>query len=84
MKIHELKCIAPYFQYVNEGKKKFEIRLNDRDYKFGDVLYLREYKPLSDTYTGHECLVKVDYILQGYPAVQEGYVIMSITKLYDF
>lgn len=82
MKIHELKTIAPYFQFVNEGKKTFELRKNDRDYHYGDILHLREYNPLSENYTGNECLVKVGWILRDFPdALDDNYVIMNITKI---
>ena len=38
MKIHELKTLPEYFDAVFMGKKNFEIRKNDRDYKVGDYV----------------------------------------------
>ena len=43
MKIHKLKLNAKYYEDSERGIKTFEIRKNDRDYKIGDVLELREY-----------------------------------------
>lgn len=40
MKIHELKLDTKYFDDVKSGKKNFEIRENDRDFKVGDILNL--------------------------------------------
>jgi hypothetical protein len=42
---HELKTWTEFFQAVKSGAKTFEIRENDRDYKVGDVLWLREFLP---------------------------------------
>lgn len=41
----ELKTIPEYFDKVAKGLKKFEIRYNDRDYKAGDILILKEWVP---------------------------------------
>ena len=79
MMTHELKTWVPYFQDVKSGKKKFEIRINDRDYKLGDTLILKEYDDENYTYTGDELAVKVIYTLHGGNfGVQEGYVLMGI------
>jgi ASC-1-like (ASCH) protein len=39
---HELKCETEYFQDVERGKKKFELRLNDRNFKVHDTVSLHE------------------------------------------
>lgn len=40
VKTHELKCIDPHFTALKWGRKTFEIRRNDRDYKIGDLIKL--------------------------------------------
>lgn len=50
--IHELKILPQYFEAVQSGLKTFEIRKNDRDYKVGDTLVLKEYN--NEAYTGRE------------------------------
>lgn len=40
---HHLKILPEYFEEVIAGKKPFEIRFNDRNFKVGDRVELREY-----------------------------------------
>lgn len=59
---HELKIWPEYFDAVESGLKTFEIRRNDRGYEAGDTLMLREYDPVSDTYTGRSLIRRITYI----------------------
>ncbi len=84
--IHKLKTDSEVFQAVVEGRKTFEIRFNDRDFKVGDLIVLKETKftgqqmregsPL--IYTGREMQKQISYILSGY-GLQDGWVILGIT-----
>ena len=65
MDTHELKILPQYFQAVWNGTKNFELRKNDRDYKVGDILILREYN--NGEYTGSFLKVIVTYILKDCP-----------------
>jgi hypothetical protein len=89
MKIHELKTDPELFDDVWLGKKKFEIRFNDRDFNVGDTLWLRKTQftgeqmrvesfPLD--YTGASILAEIGYILTGY-GLQEGWCILGINVL---
>jgi hypothetical protein len=40
---HDLKITPHYFQAVQEGRKTFEIRHNDRGYQAGDTVTLKEF-----------------------------------------
>lgn len=75
--IHALKIKPEFFESVLSGKKTFESRLCDRDYRVGDLLALNEYDDAKG-YTGRCCLVKIDYILDDVTYNRDGYVIMSI------
>ena len=85
--IHELKTDSEVFQAVVDGRKTFEIRFNDRDFKVGDELVLLETihtgeqmkhgKPL--LYSGNELHKTVSYVLSGY-GLQDGWVILGITS----
>lgn len=61
---HDLKTINPYFQAVWDGVKTFEIRKNDRNFKVGDLLKLREYLPDCSGYTGRVIYAEINYILK--------------------
>lgn len=43
--VHELKIEDVYFDQINDGAKKFEVRYNDRGYQNGDhIKFLDQYK----------------------------------------
>ncbi len=74
---HELKILPEYFEAVTSGRKRFEIRKNDRDYKVGDLLYLREWN--ADEFTGDSYKAEVTYITDY--EQKNGYVVMGIEGL---
>lgn len=77
---HELRCWPEYFQAVKRGRKPFEIRKEDaRRFSEGDTLHLREWDPLSSSYTSDEIRVAVSYVLRGGPWLPDGYVCMGLT-----
>ena len=76
--IHALKEHPEHFNNVISGKKTFEVRKNDRDYKTGDLLALNEYDPEKKIYTGRSCLVYIDYILNDEQYCLPGHIVMSI------
>lgn len=62
-----------------DGTKTFECRYNDRDFKVGDELLLREYDPQKG-YT-YRCIVrKIIYILSDFIGLKDGYVILGVTN----
>ena len=85
---HYLKTVSPHFEDVDEGRKTFEVRFDDRKYKVGDILVLQHYIPpvknFNDdvikygSFTGRQIAVRVTHILKDPKYVKHGYVIMSI------
>lgn len=75
--IHELKIDPAPFDAVIRGWKFFEVRKNDRGFKNGDRLLLKEYNPASKKYTGNEyttppiCCIVMDY------GLKEGFVALG-------
>jgi hypothetical protein len=76
---HDLKIESPYFQSVVDGIKTAEIRCNDRDFRVGDQLHLRECQ--SDVATGRCVDVIVTHVVHGpIHGIEQGYVLLSITR----
>lgn len=74
---HELKTVNPYFMEVFCGLKSFEVRFNDRDFKEGDILLLKEF--FLGEFTGNEVYAEIIYILPGGQfGIKKGYVVMGI------
>ncbi len=61
MKI-EKKVWPEYFQQILNGKKTFELRLNDFDISEGDTLTLKEWDPETKDYTGRTLEKQVGYV----------------------
>lgn len=51
---HRLKCHVEFFQATKAGRKRAEVRLNDRDYRRGDRLFLLEWDADDGKFTGDE------------------------------
>ncbi len=76
-KIHDVKLLTTYFDDVRLGRKKAELRKNDRGYAVGDMLLLREFT--GTEYTGRKLLVQITHVLQGCGyGLADGYAILSI------
>ena len=59
----EKKIWPEYFSAVLEGKKTFELRLNDFEIHPGDTLVLKEWDPATNDYTGRELEKEVGYVM---------------------
>lgn len=76
-KIHNLKIEPIYFKQQIKASKPYEIRLNDRDFKVGDIICLEEF---DNNYTGKFIHVEILSILNNTRFLQPGYICMG-TKL---
>lgn len=76
---HELKCWPGPFAGLVSQEKKHEVRANDRDYRVGDVLILREWHPFECRYTGRKETRLVTWISKGPDwGLPVGVVVMSV------
>lgn len=85
-KNHNLRTHPKYFKEIKYGKKRFELRKNDRDFRAGDTITLHEFDPDINDYTGEICIGIVDYVMRFSKEVEifglkEGYCIMNFTLL---
>lgn len=89
MKTHELKCDTKFFGAVQSGEKPFEMRENDRDFKVGDYLILREgelrpngYDDYIWHYLGPSVVMAITYILdnEAFYGVPRHWVILGLKK----
>lgn len=60
---HTLKTDPEPFADVKSGKKKYEVRKFDRDFREGDRLVLTEFDRETRRYSGEQVVVKVVHIL---------------------
>ena len=75
---HSLKILPEYFNAVKSGNKNAEIRYNDRNYRVGDILSLREW---DGDYSGRHIEVRVVHILDDEQYLQKGYVMLGFEVL---
>jgi len=80
--VHLLKTWPEFFKASLEGIKKFEVRINDRDFQVGDILVLQEFFPaplFSDHYSGRAIARTVRYIFPGGRfGLEESYVVLGV------
>lgn len=76
--IHELKCWPGYFLPLCERVKSFEIRKNDRDFKVGDTLILRQWNPETGYYEWGMIEREVTYVTDFPTGLRDGYVCMGL------
>ncbi len=64
MAVIEKKSWPDMFEAIAKGKKKFDLRLADENYKVGDILVLREFDPKKKEYTGRQIRRNITYIMK--------------------
>ena len=83
--VHELKTWIEYFQLMVSGEKSFDLRKNDRGFRAGHELLLKEYDKESNNYTSRILHCKITYVLKGEEAetfgLKEGFCILGLEKL---
>lgn len=70
---HKLKIEKEYLLNLLNGRKKSEVRLNDRDYQVGDIL----------NFVNTAGKFKITHIHSGL-GLKEGYVVLSVEPCKDY
>ncbi len=80
---HELKTWRSYFHAIADGTKTFEIRRDDRGFRVGDTLRLRETEYGSGNYTGREERRVITQILRHEEGLGliDGFAILSVVRI---
>lgn len=80
--LHELKIYPKYFEAILNGSKQFEIRKNDRKFRVGDNIFLREWDNIK--YSGRTIFAEITYVFDDkFIGLTEGYVALGI-KVNDY
>ena len=76
---HDLKILPQYFDPIFSCDKNFELRRNDRPFRVGDILLLKEFD--GTAFTGRTARRKITYILSDVPdfGLQLDFVILSLS-----
>jgi len=93
---HQLKCWPPGYEHLLDGRRRFDVRKNDRMFKVGDVIKFREFVPKmhaakfgqdNEYYTGRNFFMRVRYILNPRPdrdpdcGLVSGYVALDLEMI---
>lgn len=78
MKTHELKINQQYLKLIIDGRKNWEVRKNDRNFKEGETIIVKEYLPETNSYTGREAEGTILYVFSTNEMLKPGYVILSV------
>lgn len=82
---HSIKILPDFFEAVWLGIKTFEVREDDRGYKAGDILILKEFIPAEDRFTGRSVPVFVSYVMSGGNfGIDSRFCVMSIKVLNEY
>lgn len=78
MSHHDLKLFTKYFQPVADGKKRSEVRFNDRNFQIDDTVTLHEGQQSINgfEYTGRTVSARISYIDDF--GLDQGYVNLSL------
>lgn len=78
-KVHDVKLGATFFDDVKTGRKTFELRKNDREYKEGDTIVMHECK--DGTTTGRTIEKKIVYMLEDFTGLEDDYCILGLGEV---
>ena len=76
---HQIKLKAEFFDDAVAGRKSFELRKNDRNYKEGDMLEMEEIK--DGKKTGRKCSKRIVYMMENFEGLEDGYCILGCELL---
>ncbi len=76
MAYHQIKIQTKYLDEVLAGRKQFEIRYNDRDYRVGDIVTMTEFDPEKEIKKPRSFIGEIKYLTDF--AQKPGWVVFSL------
>ena len=83
-KEHTLKIWPEYFERVDANEKRCEIRLDDRNYRVGDFIKLKEWNPKTKKYTKRMCrgiITDITDLKQIIPEIKDKWVALHFNGI---
>lgn len=77
--LHKLKIEENYLKNLIDGRKKAEIRFNDRDYQIGDILQFIDYSKFDHP---ESVFFEITHIHSGL-GLQDRYVVLSVKNCHS-
>lgn len=78
---HELKIHPQHYERVLDGTKTFEIRVNDRAFQKGDMVFLKKYCPETKMYLNAKPL---EFLIGDVYPIDSERVVFSLLKSLRF
>lgn len=77
--VYEMRVFPENFKAIKEGKKKFEVVKNDKNYNVGEYIDLREFD-IGKGYTGEMLCLKIVYMMTSnqVEGLKDGYCVLGI------
>lgn len=76
---HDLKLDDIYYADSETGKKPFEIRKDDRNYKVGDTITLNRWNRITSEYMGESLERKITYMTDYQQ--RHGWVVLGLAEI---
>lgn len=79
--LHELDIWSSCYAAIEAGTKPFDVRLNDRNFRAGDALLLREFDPETGAHSGRIALRWASHVLQGGAfGIEAGWCVLGLAE----
>ena len=79
--MHELKSWPAHFSEIITLIRRFDTRLNDRDFKQGDSVLFREWNPDTKEYTGREAKTVIAFVSKDFKGLMPDYIVLGLGEV---
>lgn len=81
MRTHVIKITDDNWENIELGRKRFEVRFNDRNYQLGDKIKFMDEDGVLERWTGghKEAVFKIIFVQSGY-GLEKDFVVLGIKE----